>query len=123
MTPTLVFMKDEPSKVLLAVGSSGGPTIPTTVLQVISQVVDAKLDVVRAVGEGRLHHQWMPDEVWVEPNTLDPATAAALVAKGHTLKDPGFAWGDAEAVLVDPQTGLRTAASDPRNEGAPAGQP
>jgi gamma-glutamyltranspeptidase/glutathione hydrolase len=123
MTPTLVFMKDEPSKVLLAVGSPGGPTIPTTVLQVISQVVDAKLDVVRAVGEGRLHHQWMPDEVWVEPNTLDPATAAALVAKGHTLKDPGFAWGDAEAVLVDPQTGLRTAASDPRNEGAPAGQP
>ncbi|MCC6334536.1 MAG: gamma-glutamyltransferase [Myxococcales bacterium] len=123
MTPTLVFMKDDASKVLLAVGSPGGSTIPTTVLQVLSQVVDAKLDVVRAAGEGRLHHQWMPDEVWVEPNTLDPATAAALKAKGHTLRDLGnLGWGDAEAVLVDPSTGLRTAASDPRNEGAPSGQ-
>ncbi|MEW5741941.1 MAG: gamma-glutamyltransferase [Myxococcota bacterium] len=123
MTPTLLFMRDDPSKVMLAIGSPGGSTIPTTVMQVISQVVDGKLDVVRAVGEGRLHHQWLPDEVWIESTTLDPSTAAALEAKGHTLREPGYAWGDAEAVLVDPLTGLRTAASDPRNEGAPSGQP
>lgn len=123
MTPTLVFQKDDPAKVLLAVGSPGGSTIPTTVLQVVSQVVDGKLDVVRAVGEGRLHHQWLPDEVWVEPTTLDPATAAALKARGHALKEVATGWGDAEAVYVDPVTGLKSAASDPRNEGAPAGQP
>lgn len=123
MTPTLVFMKDDPKRVMLAVGSPGGSTIPTTVLQVISRVVDEKLDVVRAVGAGRLHHQWLPDEVWFDAMSLDPATQAALKARGHTLVDQGSGWGDAEAVLVDPVTGLRTAASDPRNEGAPAGQP
>lgn len=120
MSPTLVFMKDRPHEVLLAVGSPGGSTIPTTVLQVISAVLDGQLDVVRAVGLGRLHHQWLPDEVWVEKHALEPLTAAALEGLGHTLK-PLDGWGDAEAVLVDPQTGLRTAASDPRNEGAPAG--
>jgi len=123
MTPTLVFQKDAPDKVLLAIGSPGGSTIPTTVMQVISQVVDAKLDVVRAVGAGRLHHQWLPDEVWFDSTALDPLTVAALKAKGHLLKELGPGWGDAEAVLVDPVTGLRTAASDPRNEGAPSGQP
>ncbi len=121
MTPTLVFMKGRPREVLLAVGSPGGSTIPTTVMQVISNVIDGEFDVVRAVGRGRIHHQWLPDEVWVDPDGLDPATQRALEAMGHTfVRLPG--WGDAEAVLVDPATGLRTAASDPRNEGQPAGQ-
>jgi gamma-glutamyltranspeptidase/glutathione hydrolase len=121
MTPTLVFMKGRDREVLLSVGSPGGSTIPTTVMQVISNVIDGELDVVRAVGRGRIHHQWLPDEVWVDPDGLDPATQRALEAMGHTFRKlPG--WGDAEAVMVDPVTGLKTAASDPRNEGQPAGQ-
>ena len=106
---------------MLVVGSPGGSTIPTTVMQVISNVIDLGLDVNRAVSRGRIHHQWLPDEVWVDQDGLDPATQRALEAMGHTFKYvPG--WGDAEAVMVDPLTGLRTAASDSRNEGAPAGQ-
>lgn len=120
MTPTLVFQKGRDAEVLLAVGSPGGSTIPTTVMQVISNVVDLGLDVSRAVGRGRLHHQWMPDEVRADADAFDPATQQALEALGHRVKRVP-AWGDAEAVLVDPVTGLRTAASDPRNEGAPAG--
>ncbi len=121
MTPTLVFMKGREKDVLLAVGSPGGSTIPTTVMQVISNVLDGELDVCRAVSRGRIHHQWLPDDVWVDPDGLDPATQRALEALGHTFRRlPG--WGDAEAVMVDPVTGLRTAASDPRNEGQPAGQ-
>lgn len=121
MTPTLVFMKGRDREVLLSVGSPGGSTIPTTVMQVISNVIDGEFDVVRAVGRGRIHHQWLPDEVWVDPDGLDPATQRALEAMGHTFRKlPG--WGDAEAVMVDPVTGLKTAASDPRNEGQPAGQ-
>lgn len=121
MTPTLVFMKGRDQEVLLAVGSPGGSTIPTTVMQVISNVIDLELDVSQAVSRGRIHHQWLPDEVRADPTALDPATQHALEALGHTFK-PAPGWGDAEAVMVDPKTGLRTAASDPRNEGAPAGQ-
>lgn len=121
MTPTLVFMKDAPKDVLLAVGSPGGSTIPTTVLQVISNVIDGALDPVRAVGNGRIHHQWLPDEVMVDKTGLEPATLSALEAMGHVFKRVE-GWGDAEAVSVDPVTKLRSAASDPRNEGAPTGQ-
>ena len=121
MSPTLVFSKEDPKKVMLAVGSPGGSTIPTTVIQVISNVVDQGMDVTRAVGAGRLHHQYLPDELWVDRWALDPATQAALEAKGHKLRKLD-AWGDAEAVYSDPRTNLRYAGSDPRNEGAALGQ-
>lgn len=121
MSPTLLFMKDKPKDVLLAVGSPGGSTIPTTVMQAISNVVDGNLDVARAVGQGRIHHQWLPDEVWVDKPGIEPATQAALEAMGHVFKRVN-AWGDAQAVMVDPVTGLRTAGADPRWEGAGAGQ-
>ncbi len=122
MTPTLVFNKEDDRAVMLAVGSPGGSTIPTTVVQVISHVIDGKLDIVRAVGQGRIHHQYLPDVVMVDKVGLDPDTAVALEKRGHTLKRVD-GWGDAEAVLVDPETKLRSAGSDPRNEGAPNGQP
>jgi gamma-glutamyltranspeptidase/glutathione hydrolase len=121
MSPTLVFAKDDPKKVMLAVGSPGGSTIPTTVIQVISNVVDLGMDATRAVGAGRLHHQYLPDEVWVDKWGVEPATLSALVAKGHKLRRVDT-WGDAEAVYSDPKTNLRYPASDPRNEGAALGQ-
>ncbi|HYO56476.1 gamma-glutamyltransferase [Archangium sp.] len=121
MSPTLVFSKEDPKKVMLAVGSPGGSTIPTTVIQVISNLVDHHMDVVRAVGQGRLHHQYLPDELWVDRWGLEAATQAALEAKGHKIRRQE-AWGDAEAVYSDPKTNLRYAASDPRNEGAALGQ-
>ncbi|WNG39599.1 gamma-glutamyltransferase [Archangium violaceum] len=121
MSPTLVFAKDDPKKVMLVVGSPGGSTIPTTVIQVISNIVDQGMDVTRAVGTGRVHHQYLPDELWVDRWGLEPATQAALEAKGHKLRKQE-AWGDAEAVYSDPKTNLRYAASDPRNEGTALGQ-
>ena len=121
MSPTLVFSKEDPKKVMLVVGSPGGSTIPTTVIQTITNVVDHGMDIVRAVGAGRLHHQYLPDELWVDQWGAEPATLAALEAKGHKLRRMP-AWGDAEAVYSDPKTNLRYAASDPRNEGAALGQ-
>ncbi len=121
MSPTLVFSKEDPKRVMLAVGSPGGSTIPTTVIQVISNVVDHGMDVTRAVGEGRLHHQYMPDELWVDTYGVEPATLATLEAKGHKIRR-ATAWGDAEAVYSDPKTNLRYSASDPRNEGMALGQ-
>ncbi len=121
MSPTLVFSKEDPKKVMLVVGSPGGSTIPTTVIQTITNVVDHQMDIVRAVSSGRLHHQYLPDELWVDQWGAEPATLAALEAKGHKLRRMP-AWGDAEAVYSDPKTNLRYAASDPRNEGAALGQ-
>jgi gamma-glutamyltranspeptidase/glutathione hydrolase len=121
MSPTLVFQKDNPARVLLALGSPGGATIPSTVLQVLINVLDAKMDLVRAVGQGRVHEQWLPDAVVVDRESLEPATKAGLEALGHTVRVVE-ALGDAEAVMESEETGLRTAASDPRNEGAALGQ-
>ncbi len=120
MSPTLVFQKEKPDEVLLVVGSPGGSTIPTTVIQVISNVIDGQMDVTRAVGFGRIHHQWLPDVVQVDAFGLEPETQKKLEALGHVIVRVD-GWGDAEAVRVDPLTGLRSAASDPRNGGAPAG--
>ena len=121
MAPTLVFQEEDPSRVMLALGSPGGSTIPTTVIQVIQNVIDLGLDPGRAVAMGRVHHQYLPDVLQVDRWGLEAATRRALQAKGHVIKevDP---WGDGEAVMVDPKTGLRTAGSDPRNEGTALGE-
>ena len=123
MTPTLVFQKEHPERVLLAVGGSGGGYIPTGVLQVVMNVLDAGMNLPVAMAAGRVHHQWLPDVVQINPDALEPLTRAALEAMGHTFKVSTAPLGDVEAVMQDPDTGLRTAASDPRGEGAAAGQP
>ena len=76
-----------------------------------------------ASAAGRVHHQWLPDVVMINPDALDPPTRAALEAMGHTFKVSASPLGDVEAVMQDPDTGLRTSASDPRGEGAALGQP
>lgn len=115
MTPTMVF-KD--GKFLLATGSPGGPTIINTVLQVITNVIDHEMSVMAAVDAPRIHHQWMPDVVTHETHGISPDTAALLRDRGHTLQqrvsyEGGFQ-GDAETVAVDPKTGVRLGAPDPR---------
>ena len=121
MSPTIVFRKNDPRQVMLVIGSPGGSTIPTTVLQVIQNVIDYRMDLTRAVGAGRIHHQYLPDKLLVDRFGVEPETRRALAAKGHEIEEvPG--WGDAEAVWIDPATGLRYSASDPRNEGAALGQ-
>jgi gamma-glutamyltranspeptidase / glutathione hydrolase len=120
MTPTLLFSKTDSTKVILAIGSPGGSTIPTTVMQGISGVIDAKLDITRAIGLGRIHHQWMPDEVWVDSPGIEPATQKQLEGMGHVFKFVK-AWGDAQAVYFDETNGLIHAAADPRWEGTASG--
>jgi gamma-glutamyltranspeptidase/glutathione hydrolase len=123
MAPTLVFQKDRPDRVLLAVGGSGGAYIPTGVIQVVLNVLDARMNLPVAVAAGRVHHQWLPDVIQVTPDGVEPATRAALEAMGHTFKVSESPLADVEAVMEDPATGLRSGASDPRGEGAALGQP
>ena len=121
MTPTLVFMRDRPQDVMLVAGSNGGSTIPTTVAQIILNVVDAGMDLERAVALGRVHHQMLPDQLWLDQWGLEPATVAALQQRGHSLRKVPV-WSAPNAVYVSPQDGTRYAVSDPRREGSGGGQ-
>ena len=116
MTPTIV-LKD--GKLFLVLGSPGGPTIITTVANILMGVVDFGLDIQEAVNAPRFHHQWLPDAIDVE-DRLSPDTMNLLRSKGHTLK-PAHFWGDGECIMVDPKTGERLGASDARNNGKAVG--
>jgi len=116
MTPTIVL---KGGKLFLVLGSPGGPTIITTVANVLIGVVDFSLDIAEAVNAPRFHHQWLPDQILVE-DRLSPDTMNLLRSKGHKLKVEHF-WGDGECILVDPKTGERLGASDGRNNGKAVG--
>jgi len=118
MAPTLLF--DAEGRMLLAVGSPGGSTIPSTVAQVILHLIDGQMPLVEALGAPRIHHQWLPDAIQAEPQALDAATVAALTALGHEVRHRRTPFGNPQAVSLDPDTGLRTGASEPRSGGLPA---
>ena len=116
MTPTIV-LKD--GKLFLVVGSPGGPTIITTVVNILTGVIDFGLDIQEAVNAPRFHNQWIPDEILAE-DRISPDTLAILRNKGHKIKMERF-WGDGECIEIDPKTGERLGASDGRNNGKPVG--
>jgi gamma-glutamyltranspeptidase/glutathione hydrolase len=117
MTPTMV-VKD--GRLLLVLGSPGGPTIITTVANVLTNAVDFGEDLQRAVNAPRFHHQWMPDELRVEGWQLSPDTLEILEKMGHKIKRTD-SWGDAECVAIDWKSGDRLGASDARNGGSAVG--
>ncbi len=116
MTPTIV-LKD--GKLFLVLGSPGGPTIITTVANILMGVVDFGLDIQEAVNAPRFHQQWLPDQILVE-DRLSPDTMNLLRSKGHKLDVHHF-WGDGECIMVDPKSGDRLGASDGRNNGKAVG--
>jgi gamma-glutamyltranspeptidase/glutathione hydrolase len=111
MSPTIV-LKD--GKTVLVTGSPGGSRIISTVLQVIVNVIDYKMDIAAAIAAPRLHHQWLPDDVRVEPGFPDDVLAA-LKARGHRVIE-SMGYTSANSILVTP-SGLLGAA-DPRTRGA-----
>jgi gamma-glutamyltranspeptidase/glutathione hydrolase len=117
MTPTIVT-KDE--RAFLVAGSPGGSRIITTVLQVIMNVIDHQMDVQEAVDAARFHHQWLPDEIRIERRGFPTDVIRALEAMGHNVKLGGD-MGDVHAILIDPKTGVRLGASDPRMDGRTIG--
>jgi gamma-glutamyltranspeptidase/glutathione hydrolase len=116
MTPTIV-LKD--GQLFLVVGSPGGPTIITTVANVLMGVIDYGLDMQAAVNAPRFHNQWLPDSIMVE-DRISPDTVHLLESKGQKIEVRHF-WGDAECIEIDPKTGGRLGASDGRNNGKALG--
>jgi gamma-glutamyltranspeptidase/glutathione hydrolase len=111
MTPTIVLKDGKP---VLITGSPGGSRIITAVLQIILNSLDFGMTIDQAVGAPRLHHQWMPDQVLVEPG-FDPALLADLAARGHKIVPARPATSaNSIAVTADGIIG----AADPRTRGA-----
>ncbi|MDB5616370.1 gamma-glutamyltransferase [Tardiphaga sp.] len=113
MSPTIVLKDGNP---VLVTGSPGGSRIISTVLQVIVNVLDYRLDVTSAVAAPRLHHQWLPDEVRIERG-FSEETLTALKVMGHRVIEPmGQTSANSIAVIPDGLLG----APDPRTRGAEA---
>jgi gamma-glutamyltranspeptidase / glutathione hydrolase len=111
MTPTIVLKDGKP---WLVTGSPGGSRIINTVLQILVNVIDRKMDIDSAVSAPRVHNQWMPDRVFVE-SALPQELVAALQARGDdvvVLQTPT----SANSILVTPAGFI--GAADPRTRGA-----
>ena len=98
MAPTLVF---EDGRLVLVAGSPGGSRIITTVLQVLSNVIDHRMNLAEATVAPRIHHQWLPDELRVEEG-LSPDTVRALEGLGHKVMIRE-AMGAAQCILRAPE--------------------
>ncbi len=84
MTPTIV---EKDGKLFMVLGTPGGSTIITTVFQVFLNVATFNMNLEDAVTAKRFHHQWLPDEIMIEKNTLDDATRQALEKMGHQFRE------------------------------------
>jgi len=111
MTPTIVLKDGKP---FLVTGSPGGSRITTTVLQIIVNVIDRGMDLAAAVAAPRLHEQWMPDQVYVEPGIADDIVAA--LAAGGDKVVPQRPFTSANSIMVTPDAFV--GAADPRTRGA-----
>lgn len=115
MTPT-ILVKD--GKLRAVIGTPGGPTISTTVTQLVRAVIDYGATIDAAVRAPRVHHQWKPDVARIEP-TLDRATVEGLKARGHEIAEwPSI--GHANCIEVDPPTGGYRAVADVARDGGKA---
>jgi gamma-glutamyltranspeptidase/glutathione hydrolase len=116
MTPTILARDGQP---FLLIGTLGGRTIINTVLQVVLGVVDFGMNVQEAIDMGRIHHQWLPDELRHESLGFSPDTLALLRERGHTLKAVGNQ-GSAHGIVYDAEAGLLEGGADRRSADAAA---
>jgi gamma-glutamyltranspeptidase/glutathione hydrolase len=118
MTPTIVAKDGKP---WLLIGSPGGRTIINTVLQIILNVVDFQMNISQAITAGRIHHQWMPDVLSIEPYATTRDSERLLQMIGHRIRVRDYQ-GRAMGIMIDWKTGLRYGAADPRDaDGAAVG--
>ncbi|WP_281633169.1 gamma-glutamyltransferase [Flavobacterium luteolum] len=104
MTPTIV---EKNGKLFMVVGTPGGSTIITSVLQTILNVYEYNLSMQEAVNAPRFHHQWLPDLITFEPNTFASKTIDNLKAKSYIINEkPTPIIGKVDAILVLPDNKL-----------------
>lgn len=114
MTPTIVT---KGAKLFMVTGSPGGSRIPTIAMQTFQDVVDYGMDVQQAVDAPRVHMQWLPDEIQYEPGAFSVDVVRGLASMHYHLHEIS-GWGSAQAIVVDPVSGILFGGTDRRR---PAG--
>jgi gamma-glutamyltranspeptidase/glutathione hydrolase len=99
MSPTIIAKDGKP---FMVIGSPGGSRIITITLETIVNIIDHGMDIQEAIDAPRIHHQWLPDKVYVEPHGLSPDTLKLLSGMGYQIDvaDEGKVWGQAAGILV-----------------------
>jgi gamma-glutamyltranspeptidase/glutathione hydrolase len=118
MTPTIV---EKDGKLKMVVGTPGGSTIITSVLQNILNVIEYDMGMQESVNQPRFHHQWLPDQILMEPNGFDEKTKAKLDSLGYKIVERNsLIIGRVDAILVLPNGKLEGGA-DKRGDDAAVG--
>lgn len=115
MTPTIVIKDNKPAIVL---GTPGGTTIPTSVFQTLVNIIEFKMSAADAVNKPKFHHQWLPDEIFVEQK-MNNETRRSLQDMGYSIKER-LAIGRTEVIKIL-ANGLKEAAADFRGDDSVAG--
>jgi gamma-glutamyltranspeptidase/glutathione hydrolase len=115
MTPTIVLRDGAPAYVI---GAAGGPKIITQVVNVLINLIDLKRSPEEAMKRPRIHHQWRPDQLWIE-ETADASLREELQKRGFTL-DVASLTGATNLIVIDRTT--MTAVGEPRLEGKAAAE-
>jgi gamma-glutamyltranspeptidase/glutathione hydrolase len=116
MTPT-ILLRD--GKLSFVTGSPGGPTIISATLLSILNWMRLGMEAQAAINAPRFHHQWLPDRILME-ESIPAGVEEQLKARGHETLRRGHI-GLVNAIGIDPQTGERLGAADPRDDGAAIG--
>jgi gamma-glutamyltranspeptidase/glutathione hydrolase len=113
MTPTIV---ERNGKLAMILGTPGGSTIITSVLQTLLNVYEFKMDIQKAVTAPRFHHQWLPDVIVFEPNSFNTSLIKNLQAKDYKItQEYSRIIGRVDAILVSESNQISTGA-DPRGD-------
>ncbi|PIQ09341.1 MAG: gamma-glutamyltransferase [Ignavibacteriales bacterium CG18_big_fil_WC_8_21_14_2_50_31_20] len=118
MTPTIILNSED--KPFMIIGSPGGSTIITTVLQIILNVIDFNMDIQTAIDAPRFHHQWKPDRIDFEHFGMTDDVKKNLIKRGQFIGKERVL-GRAEGIIIDYKNNVIWGASDPRGFGAAVG--
>jgi gamma-glutamyltranspeptidase/glutathione hydrolase len=100
MTPTVI---EKNGKLFMVLGTPGGSTIITSVLQTILNVYEFDMSMQEAVNAPRFHHQWLPDEITFEPDSFNKKLLQKIRAKGYIINETDKEIiGQVDAILVLP---------------------
>ncbi|HXM95317.1 MAG TPA: gamma-glutamyltransferase [Candidatus Dormibacteraeota bacterium] len=113
MTPT-ILLRD--AKLSFVTGSPGGPSIISATLLSVLNWMRLGMEAQAAINAPRFHHQWLPDTLVLE-RKIPAALESALNLRGHRTRRSGHI-GLVNAIAIDPQTGERLGAADPRDAGS-----